>query len=94
MISEEHARGRSYLLIGGWFAIAFHGYVRATHDLDLWIKDEQSNPEKFKSVLKKHGVKGLEQVRKLEFIPGFTQFSIGDSGFVIDPMTKLKSFDS
>ncbi len=82
----------TYLLVGG-FAIAFHGYVRATHDLDLWIKDEQSNIGKFKSVLKKHGVEGLEQVRALDFIPGFTQFNIGNSGFVIDPMKKLKSFD-
>ncbi len=30
-----------YLLIGG-YAVAFHGYPRATKDLDLWI---EANPE-------------------------------------------------
>jgi len=92
-LNDMQEAGVTYLLVGG-FAVAFHGYVRATNDLDLWIKDESSNLDNFKSVLKKQGVKGLDQVKSLEFIPGFTQFNIGDSGFVIDPMKKLKSFES
>ena len=36
-----------YLLVGG-FAMAFHGYVRATHDLNLWIKEEPKNIRKLK----------------------------------------------
>ncbi|HTH54874.1 MAG TPA: hypothetical protein VL728_02430 [Cyclobacteriaceae bacterium] len=82
-----------YLLVGG-FAMAFHGYVRATHDLDLWIKDEPENMERLKSVLFKNGVKGIEKTRELQLVAGFTQFNVGASGFVVDLMTNLKAFSS
>lgn len=46
-----------YLLIGG-FAMAFHGYVRATHDLDIWLKDSSENIARFITVLKKAWCEG------------------------------------
>jgi len=79
-----------FILIGG-FAMAFHGHVRATHDLDIWLKDSAENIEKFIDVLKEHGVKGLNELRSFEMIPGFTQFQIGDSGFVVEPLKSLKT---
>jgi hypothetical protein len=82
-----------YLLVGG-FAMAFHGYVRATHDLDLWIKDEAENIELFKRALTNNGVKGLDQISSFEMIPGFTQFQIGNSGFVVEPFKNLKVLNS
>lgn len=82
-----------YLLVGG-FAMAFHGYVRATHDLDLWIKDEPQNLEKLKLVFKQSGVIGIEQVKDLQLVAGFTEFKVGESGFVVDPMTNLKAFSA
>jgi hypothetical protein len=82
-----------YLLVGG-FAMAFHGYVRATHDLDLWIQDTPENIERLKKVLSNNGVKGIEETRDLQLIAGFTQFNVGDSGFVVDPMTNLKAFSA
>lgn len=82
-----------YLLVGG-FAVAFHGHVRATHDLDLWVKEEEENLFKLKQVLIQHGVDALRSVRTFDLIPGFTQFSIGNSGFLVDPMKSLKSFSS
>ncbi len=33
-----------YLLVGG-YAVGFHGYVRYTKDLDVWIAISQSNAE-------------------------------------------------
>jgi hypothetical protein len=84
-----------YLLVGG-FAMAFHGYVRATHDLDLWIKDGEQNVTLFKKALTENGVPGLDQLRSFEMIPGFTQFQVGNSGFVVEPLKSLKvlgSFD-
>jgi hypothetical protein len=80
-----------YLLVGG-FAMAFHGYVRATHDLDLWIKDDAENLSKLKRVLKTNGVEGIDHLRELDLVPGSTQFKIGAAGFVIDPMKYLKAF--
>lgn len=85
--------GVKYILIGG-FAVAFHGHIRATMDLDLWVKDEEQNLESFKKVLIKFGVPGLDKVRSFDLVPGFTQFPIGKSGFIIDPMKSLKAFSS
>jgi hypothetical protein len=82
-----------YLLVGG-FAMAYHGLIRATYDLDLWIKDDPENINHFRQILVDFGVAGLEQTRSFEMIPGFTTFSLGDSGFVIDPMKHLKAFQS
>src|SRR5258706_6985364 len=81
-----------YLLVGG-FAMAFHGYVRATHDLDLWIKDDPENIEKLKLVFSENGVTGIEKTRSLQLVAGFTQFKVGNSGFVVDPMTSMKAFN-
>ena len=43
-----------YLLVGG-FAVNYHGYSRATGDLDLWIDDSESNKQKLLSALDKLG---------------------------------------
>ena len=79
-----------FILVGG-FAMAFHGHVRATHDLDIWLKDSPDNIKRFINVLKIQGVKGLNELRSFEMIPGFTQFQIGDSGFVVEPLKSLKT---
>ncbi|MBT1698931.1 hypothetical protein KK083_18705 [Fulvivirgaceae bacterium PWU4] len=90
-LRDLHSADVKYLLVGG-FAVAFHGLVRATHDLDLWIKSEEENLRKLKEILIRHGVQGLTNARSFELIPGFTQFPLGDSGFLIDPMKSLKAF--
>lgn len=41
-----------YLLIGG-HAVNFHGYVRATMDMDIWISQSPENVLKFRNVLHK-----------------------------------------
>lgn len=43
-----------YLLIGG-FAVGYHGYPRATGDMDIWIAVSPENAEKMVTVLKKFG---------------------------------------
>jgi hypothetical protein len=45
-----------YLLIGG-YAIGFHGYPRATADMDIWVPAELRNAEKLTTLLKKWGVR-------------------------------------
>jgi hypothetical protein len=39
-----------YLLIGG-YAVGFHGYVRTTMDMDVWIRVDHRNAEKMIRVL-------------------------------------------
>ncbi|HIE28660.1 TPA: hypothetical protein EYP66_15380 [Candidatus Poribacteria bacterium] len=43
-----------YLLIGG-YAVGYHGYPRATADMDLWVAIHQENAEKLVAVLKEFG---------------------------------------
>ena len=44
-----------YLLIGG-FAVGYHGYPRATGDMDIWIAVSPENAEKMLNLLKKFGL--------------------------------------
>ncbi len=44
-----------YLLIGG-YAVGYHGYPRATGDMDLWVAIRQNNAEKLVVVLKEFGL--------------------------------------
>ncbi len=43
-----------YLLIGG-YAVSYHGYPRATVDMDIWIAMHPANSERIVSVLKEFG---------------------------------------
>jgi predicted nucleotidyltransferase len=43
-----------YLLIGG-YAVAYHGYPRATGDMDIWIGTHSPNTQKMVAVLKEFG---------------------------------------
>ncbi len=43
-----------YLLIGG-YAVAYHGYPRATADMDIWIGTHSQNTRKIVTVLKEFG---------------------------------------
>ena len=43
-----------YLLIGG-YAVGYHGYPRATADMDLWVGIHQNNAEKLVAALREFG---------------------------------------
>ena len=43
-----------YLLIGG-FAVAIHGYPRATADMDVWVARNRANAERIVSCLREFG---------------------------------------
>src|SRR2546426_11687786 len=43
-----------YLLIGG-YAVAYHGYPRATADMDIWIAIHPQNAERVVAALKEFG---------------------------------------
>lgn len=43
-----------YLLIGG-YAVGYHGYPRATADMDIWIAMNPANAEKVVTVLREFG---------------------------------------
>jgi len=43
-----------YLIIGG-YAVGYHGYVRATADMDIWIERSDSNAKRLVKVFKEFG---------------------------------------
>ncbi len=43
-----------YLLIGG-YAVSYHGYPRATADMDIWIAMQPANAKRIVAVLKEFG---------------------------------------
>ena len=43
-----------YLLIGG-YAVGYHGYPRATNDMDVWIADHPTNAGRMVAALRQFG---------------------------------------
>ena len=43
-----------YLLVGG-YAVGYHGYVRATADMDVWVSRERKNAEGLVVALREFG---------------------------------------
>lgn len=53
-----------YLLIGG-YAVGYHGYPRATVDMDVWVAISPINAEKLLLVLEEFGFKSPELTTEL-----------------------------
>lgn len=49
-----NAKAVEYLLIGG-YAVSYHGYPRATNDIDVWIAIDLANAVRVVSVLREFG---------------------------------------
>lgn len=65
-----------YLIVGG-YAVAVHGYVRATGDLDIWIKQDEETADKMLSVMLEFGLSPYA-FQKEDFLPDEN----GKAGFV------------
>lgn len=75
-------------------ATTFHGYIRTTQDLDLWIDDSPDNKDRLITVLKTVNVSGAENYIAVPMIAGWNSIVIGDGGFVADFMSSMKAFSS
>lgn len=49
-----HDHEIDYLLVGG-FAVALHGYVRTTADMDVWVSRSRGNAERLVACLRAFG---------------------------------------
>ena len=58
------ARQVEYLLVGG-YAVGYHGYPRATVDLDIWIAIRPGNAEKVVAALEEFGFSSPELTKEL-----------------------------
>lgn len=84
-----------YIMVGG-FAVNMHGYIRATVDADLLLKDDFENRQRLRQAFVELGYGDYQSLETTQFVPGWSQFYIED-GIVLDIMTELKgvniSFD-
>lgn len=81
-----------YLLIGG-FAMAFYGHVRATNDIDLWIKNTRENMAHLRQALLDLGITEAKALRDTtQLVGGFTVFNLLESDFKIDLLHSLRGF--
>lgn len=80
-----------YIMIGG-VATNLHGYYRTTADIDMWIEDSIENRKKLQQVFKDIGMGDFDSLLKIEFIPGWTDFYLGN-GVRLDIMTSVKGLE-
>lgn len=53
-LKSLNARGVEYLVVGG-YAVGYHGFVRATGDLDVFVRASAQNAEKLVGAFKDFG---------------------------------------
>jgi len=83
--SEEKV---DYIVVGG-YAIAFHGYVRGTGDIDLWIRISDENAERVWKALQTFGAPLLELSKEDLKAPGMV-FQMGLPPNRIDIINKVE----
>ena len=76
-----------YLVVGA-HALAAHGHVRATKDLDVWIRPDQANAEKTLAALKDYGAP-LHDLSGDDLMKPGTVFQIGMPPLRIDVLTSI-----
>ena len=59
-----NSHGVEYLVVGG-YAVGYHGYPRATGDLDIWIAVSEANAERAAQALRAFGMPELETTKWL-----------------------------
>jgi hypothetical protein len=79
-----------YIMIGG-FAIRFHGYNRATDDLDIWLEDTLENRQYLRKAFIELGYGDYSSIETMQFVPGWTSFNA--AGIELDIMTEMKGIE-
>ncbi|MEM9186466.1 MAG: DUF6036 family nucleotidyltransferase [Planctomycetota bacterium] len=80
-----------YLLVGG-FAVALHGYVRSTSDIDAWVAATEENAPKVVTVLRRFGF-SHDSAKESMFKQEGKVFQIGLPPMRIDLLTKVSGVD-
>ncbi len=75
MLSAFAEENVSYLLAGA-YALAAHGHVRATGDMDLWVKSSRDNASRVIAALARFGAR-MHRIEARDFETPDTVFQIG-----------------
>jgi predicted nucleotidyltransferase len=82
-----------FLLIGG-YAVIFHGYVRTTGDMDIWVRPTNENKKRLLDVLAKmdFNAESILTLDRLDFTE-VVVFHIGMEPERIDFLSKVQGLD-
>ncbi|MHC4872729.1 MAG: hypothetical protein ACYTFY_12880 [Planctomycetota bacterium] len=80
-----------YLLVGG-YAVGYHGYPRATGDIDIWIRTSRENAEKLVIVLKEFGF-DLPEINDSLFLEKDKVLRMGNTPIRIELLTSISGVD-
>jgi hypothetical protein len=87
LVSAFNAHRVEYLVVGA-HALAAHGYVRATGDLDVWVRPEPANAKRVVEALRAFGAP-LRDLSETDLTRVGTVFQIGVAPIRIDVLTSI-----
>jgi hypothetical protein len=87
LLSAFNAHRVEYLVVGA-HALAAHGYVRATGDLDVWVRPEAANARRVIEALRAFGAP-LQDLSEVDLTRPGTVFEIGVAPIRIDVLTSI-----
>lgn len=86
-----NGRRVEYLLVGG-YAVGYHGYPRATVDLDIWVAATPGNARKLVEVFKEFGF-DVDELKEELFLQMNKIIRIGEPPLRIEVMTSVSGVD-
>jgi hypothetical protein len=87
LLVEFNARKVEFLLVGA-HALAAHGHVRATQDLDIWVRPDVENAKRVINALRAFGAPLHDLTERDLSTPGLV-FQIGVEPIRIDVLTAI-----
>lgn len=91
LLAEFNAHGVEYLVVGA-HALAVHGHVRATKDLDLWVRPEPHNASRVLAALVAFGAP-LHDLTIGDLSQPGVIFQIGVEPVRIDILTEIEGVE-
>ena len=91
LLSAFNAQEVEYLVVGA-HALAAHGHVRATKDLDIWVRPDPENAKNAFHALRSFGAP-LQDLSEDDLAKPGTVFQIGVPPLRIDVLTTIDGVD-
>ena len=91
LLSAFNAQKVEYLVVGA-HALAAYGHVRATKDLDIWVRPTLENAKNVVSALRSFGA-ALHDLTEDDLAKPGTVFQIGVPPVLIDVLTTIDGID-
>lgn len=87
LLSEFNARGVEYLVVGA-HALAAHGHIRATKDIDVWVRPDPANAPRVLKALRNFGAP-LHDLTESDLSKPGVIFQIGVEPLRINILTRI-----